>query len=213
MSVLGINKYVLENHVKDSYDFFISIIEDYKKQGKPEGYHIGTLWEYMSFFIETEIQYEDGSVDYLVVAKNDRGVPIGASYIDPDEIRYDDGNVYLMEMWDGLPGVLEVLCHELHMDEKPEFYYMSSNEWDEAGATNDKEGKFFRRRCVIDTIEHTPDRDYLEKVIPDGFDSLPLEEQVAICKQHDIAYTVTQIMSFSLYWEFNKVELCQSEER
>ena len=213
MSVLGINKYVLENHVKDSYDFFISIIEDYKKQGKPEGYHIGTLWEYMSFFIETEIQYEDGSVDYLVVAKNDRGVPVGASYIDPDEIRYDDGNVYLMEMWDGLPGVLEVLCHELHMDEKPEFYYMSSNEWDEAGATNDNEGKFFRRRCVIDTIEHTPDPDYLEKVIPDGFDSLPLEEQVAICKQHDIAYTVTQIMSFSLYWEFNKVELCQSEER
>lgn len=212
MSTLGINKYVLENLNEESYDFFISIIEDYKKHGKPEGYHIGTLWGCMNFYIEKEIPYEDGAIDYLVVAKNDKGDPIGASYIDPNEIRYDGDNVYLMEMWDGLPGVLELLCHELDMDEKPEFYYMSSNEWDEAGATNDKEGKYFRRRCVIDMVEHIPDPDFLEKVIPAGFESLPFEEQVAICTEHDIAYNVTQIMSFSLYWEFNKVELCPSEE-
>ena len=43
MSVLGINQYVLENHEKDIYDFLMSIIDDYKKQGKPEGYNIGTF--------------------------------------------------------------------------------------------------------------------------------------------------------------------------
>ena len=29
-----------------------------------------------------------------------------------------------------------------------------------------------------------PDPDFLEKVIPEGFNSLPLDEQIAICKQH-----------------------------
>ena len=206
MSVIGINRYVLEDYDQESYDFFISIFENYKNHGKPKDYVIGTIWG-LTFCIDMEIQYEDGSVDYFVVVKDADGECLGASYINPNDIRYDDGNIYLSETWEGLPGALESLFSRFPGEEPRGFYYMTSNEWDEAGTTNDEEGKFFKRRCVVDTIEHTPDPDLIAKVIPEDFASLALEEQEAICKQYDIAYSVTQILSFNWYWEFNRVSL------
>lgn len=207
MSVIGINQYVLEDFDKEYYDFFISIFENYKNHGKPKDYIIGTIWG-LTFCINREIQYEDGSVDYFVFVKDAAdGEYLGASYIGPNDIRYDDGNIYLRETWEGLPGALERLFSEFPGEEPQGFYYMTSNEWDEAGITNDEEGRFFKRRCVIDTIEHTPDPDLIAKVIPEDFVSLPLEEQEAICKQYDIAYSVTLILSFNWYWELNRVSL------
>ena len=206
MSVIGINRYVLEDYDQESYDFFISIFENYRNHGKPKDYTIGTIWG-LTFCIDREIQYEDGSVDYFVFVKDEDGEYLGASYIGPNDIRYDDGNIYLSETWEGLPGALEMLCSRFPGEEPRGFYYMTSNEWDEAGTTNDDEGRFFKRRCVIDTIEHTPDPDLIAKVIPEDFASLALEEQEAICKQYDIAYSVTQILSFNWYWEFNRVSL------
>ena len=216
MSVLGINQYVLENHEKDIYDFLMSIIDEYKKQGKPEGYNIGAFLG-MTFEICDEIQ-GDGYVEYIVAAKGPKGDYIGVSYINPEDIRFEDDTIYLKEAWEGLPGALEgiyldfemnmdidKLCSTFNIVDRPGFYFMASDEWNEAGVTNDKDGKYFKRRCVIDTIEHSPDPDLLAKVVPEDFESLPLEEQEAICKQHDIAYTVTQIMSFAQYWDSHRV--------
>jgi hypothetical protein len=55
MSVIGINRYVLEDYDQESYDFFISIFENYRNHGKPKDYiyyrnHLGIdLFEYQSF--------------------------------------------------------------------------------------------------------------------------------------------------------------------
>ena len=60
---------------------------------------------------------------------------------------------HVIETWNGLPGVFEAICFQHDFDAKPEFYFLLTNEWDEDGKSNDKEGKYFKGFGRLTTLE------------------------------------------------------------
>jgi hypothetical protein len=65
----------------------------------------------------------------------------------------EEGNLHVIETWNGLPGVFEAICFQHDFDSKPGFYFLMTNEWDEEGVSNDKEGKYFRGFGRLTSVE------------------------------------------------------------
>lgn len=152
MGIAGSNRFVLEGRDGKDLDMILSHIEGYKNKGKKEHYVIGTC-RGLTFEILDEIVYEDGSAEYLVVADDaETGDVLGASYIDPNTLYVEGNALYLSEICNGIPGVLETLFSTCMLYDAPGFYFMASNEWHEAGATNDREVKYFERSAETEII-------------------------------------------------------------
>ena len=153
MSTIGMNHFILEKDEPGFYWHLVNLIETFADLEEQQGYVLGTLHG-ITYTLLNVFQTED-SIEYQIGAKQEdtEDKYVAVSYINPDEIYMEDGNLHVIETWNGLPGVFEAICFQHDFDAKPEFYFLMTNEWDEDGVSNDKEEKYFKGFGRLTTLE------------------------------------------------------------
>ena len=198
MSIFGSNSLVIEGEngveicekIMKTFDICVELDTRYKI-GEVNGklYTIEKL--------KTEYAYPDG-VEYVFSVWDkdddynyDNGCkrPLAYSWIHPSNIELKDGNLWISESWCNSYGVLCYYIRDVKLYKQTNVYIMTSSEGDMVGATNDVEGKYFKRYCYYEGMCE----------MPDNFNELPLEEQVAFCesleaKGEEVYYDVTRII-------------------
>lgn len=196
MSNFGSNTFVIEgangteicNKIMKTFDICVELDTRYKI-GEVNG-KVYTIEK-----SKTEYAYPDG-MEYVfsVWEKDDdhnNGFkrPLAYSWIHPTDIELKDGNLWISESWCNSDGVLRYYIRDVKLHKQTNVYFMTSCEADIAGATNDSEGKYFKRYCYCECICE----------MPDNYGELPLAEQVSFCealeaKGEEVYYDVTRII-------------------
>lgn len=121
--------------------------------------------------------------------------PLAYSWIESCMFELKDGNLHISESWCNSGGVLRYYIADTNLHETANIYFSTSCESDIVGATNDKEGKYFKVHCCI----YDGDIEAVNSVISSNYLELPLDEQIAICKSLeaqgiDICYAVVSLI-------------------
>ena len=117
------------------------------------------------------------------------GLSLAYSWIHPTDIELKDGNLHISENWLNSVGAVEYYIRDVKLHKQTNVYFETNCEADIAGATNDSEGKYFKRYCYCECICE----------MPDNYGELPLAEQVSFCealeaKGEEVYYDVTRII-------------------
>lgn len=103
--------------------------------------------------------------------------PLAYSFIEPGMLELKDGNLHISESWCNTGGVVRYYIADVKLYKTANIYFSTSSESYVMGATNDKDGKYFK---ICFGIYDEGDIDDEYRIIPDNFNDLPFEEQLSI---------------------------------
>lgn len=181
MSNFGSNTFVIEgangteicNKIMKTFDICVELDTRYKI-GEVNGK------VYAIEKSKTEYAYPDGMEYVFSVWDKDDDYnngfkrPLAYSWIHPSNIELKDGNLHIYESWLNSVGAVEYYIRDVKLHKQTNVYFETNCEADIAGATNDSEGKYFKRCCYYECECDT--------MIPENFYDLPVDEQLLICK-------------------------------
>ena len=219
MSNYGSNTFVIEgangteicNKIMKTFDICVELDTRYKI-GEVNG-KVYTIEK-----SKTKYAYPDG-MEYVfsVWEKDDdhnNGFkrPLAYSWIHPTYIELKDGNLHISESWLNSVGAVEYYIRDVKLHKQTNVYFETNCEADMAGATNDSEGKYFKKCCVLldgdtDAMIETLAQLYASKDELDKFDNIKMQkkyyelsfdEQLSICKS-------LEEKSVDIYYDIPKV--------
>lgn len=154
-------------------------------------------------------EYYKGGVDYYFsvwdnVEPGDNVPDYDCSMTQPSAVELKDGNLHICEGCIARGGVLRHYIANVKLHKSASIYYYVSWDNDRENATNDIEGKYFKRWCYFEGECKIGDG-----TIPDNYDDLSVDEQLSICKSLKdkgvhITYSETKISDPAKFFDIKK---------
>ena len=221
MSNYGSNSFVIEGAVgiemykKISKAFDICVEEVHKP------YEIGRLNGKVYTIEMSKSKYSIDDREYIFSVYNIEdyenkhfGLSLAYSWIQPYNIELEDGNLHISESWLNSVGAVEYYIRDVKLHKQTNVYFETHCEADDmVGATNDSDGKYFKKCCVLldydtDAMIETLAQLYASKDELDKFDNIKMQkkyyelsfdEQLSICKSLeekgvDIYYDIPKVI-------------------
>ena len=201
---MAINSFVIEGAV--GADLYEKITEAFELCVEFDKYYeIGRVNGKVYTIQKSKNEYCEGSVIYgfsvwdNVVPGN--GPDIASSETKPDCVELKDGNLHISGgVYRG--GVLRYYISDVKLHKLTNIYFDTSDvESDKEEATNDVDGKYFKRMCYFEG-----DCEIGDDTIPENYYDLPVEEQLSICKSLaekgvEISYRVTRLCETEKFFD------------
>ena len=183
MSNFGSNSFVIENannveiyeKIMSSFDLCIEF---------DTRYEIGRVNGKVYTIEKNEYEYSESGVQHIFTVWNCDDYDSGAfgefiaySFIEPYMLELKDGNLHISESWCNTGGVVRYYIADVKLYKTANIYFSTSSESYVMGATNDKDGKYFK---ICFGIYDEDGVGYEGSIIPDNFNELPFEEQLSI---------------------------------
>jgi hypothetical protein len=195
MSNYGSNSFVIEG--EKGVEIYNTITKAYDKCVElNQRYEIGIVND-MVYTVEKS---EDSGSEIIIAVWDNSDYsgakwPIAYSWIDKKYVELKEGNLHISERWRNTYGVLLFYISDTKLHYDTNVYIETSCEADIVGLTNDAEGRYFKRCCMIMAGECTPG----DGTIPENYYDFPFDEQLSICQTleaggKEIYYDTTNIV-------------------
>lgn len=219
MSNWGRNEFVIEGaNGKYLYEKIMNAVDMCTEFNKR--YFIEEIKNH-TYTIEKSIT-EHNDTEYFITAWKGDKIIVWSWFFLPC-IEFDDNKLIITEKFCRGCGAIEQYIRDMRFYESG-FYYYSCNEFEPLGATNDKDGKYFERCCVIEGFTSEEDKDFqdncskmndtekeikyheiqnkLEKqFLPEDFYEWSFEKQISYCESHseNIHYQYVALREFMTF--------------
>lgn len=202
MSIYGSNSFVIEGeNGKELYEKILNSVRKCVEYNTE--YVLGEVNGKVYTIRKNKEMYYVYDEYIICVSEKDNPLPIAYSSFSVEQFKYENDVLTMGEEWCNSVGAFATYFKDAQMHKAPGFYYHSSSEADMPGCTNDVNGKYFKKQCVICDGNYSVGDD----TIPSNYYDLSLEEQIAICKslpEDEIFYGVTRIVNLNEIWSDEK---------